>query len=52
MPACQSFVQLTPRGNTYEPMKNQPNLKLTYEVRKFIEQEKWKTNYDPLKRRN
>jgi transposase InsO family protein len=37
------------RGNTYAPVKHQPNLKLTYEVRKFIEQEKWKTNYGPLK---
>ncbi len=39
------------RGNTYAPVKHQPNLKLTYEVRKFIEQEKWKTNYGPLKMR-
>jgi len=37
------------RGNTYAPVKHQPNLKLTYEVRRFIEQEKWKTNYGPLK---
>jgi putative transposase len=37
------------RGNTYAPVKHQPNLKLTYEVRRFIEREKWKTNYGPLK---
>jgi hypothetical protein len=37
------------RGNTYAPAKNQPNLKLTYEVRLFIEKEKLKTNYGPLK---
>lgn len=37
------------RGNTYTPIKNQPNLKLTYEVRLFIEKEKLKTNYGPLK---
>lgn len=37
------------RGNTYTPVKNQPNLKLAYEVRLFIEKEKLKTNYGPLK---
>ena len=37
------------RGNTYVPVRHQPNLKLTYEVRKFIEQAKWKSNYGPLK---
>lgn len=37
------------RGNIYAPAKNQPNLKLTYEVRLFIEKEKLKTNYGPLK---
>lgn len=36
-------------GNRYRSPGLQPNLKLTYEVRKFIEQEKWKTNYGPLK---
>lgn len=37
------------RGNKYLPAKNQPNIKLTYEVRKFIEQQKQITNYGPLK---
>lgn len=37
------------RGNSYLPAKNQPNLKLTYEVRKYIEEQKLKTNYGPLK---
>jgi len=37
------------RGNTYLPAKNQPNLKLTWEVRKFIEEQKQITNYGPLK---
>lgn len=37
------------RGNRYYPAKNQPNLKLTWELRKFIEREKLKTNYGPLK---
>ena len=37
------------RGNAYYPAKNQPNLKLTYEVRVFIEKNKLKTNYGPLK---
>jgi len=30
-------------------LKNQPNLKLTHEIRKFIEEQKFKTNYGPLK---
>lgn len=38
-------------GNKYSPVKNQPNLKLTYEVRKYIEEQKLKTNYGPLKMR-
>lgn len=37
------------RGNTYLPAKNQPNLKLTYEVRKFIEHHKLISNYGPAK---
>lgn len=37
------------RGNNYYSAKRQPNLKLTYEVRKFIEQQKRLTNYGPLK---
>lgn len=37
------------RGNTYLPAKNQPNLKLTWELRKFIEEQKRITNYGPLK---
>lgn len=37
------------RGNTYLPAKRQPNLKLTWEVRKFIEEQKRITNYGPLK---
>jgi hypothetical protein len=37
------------RGNTYAPAKNQPNTKLVWEVRKFIEDQKLKTNYGPLK---
>ncbi len=36
-------------GNKYYPAKNQPNLKLTWEVRKFIEHHKLITNYGPLK---
>lgn len=36
-------------GNTYRSPQVQPNLKLTYEVRKFIEKKKWKSNYGPLK---
>lgn len=34
---------------THIPKKTQPNLKLTYEVKRFIEEEKLKTNYGPLK---
>lgn len=37
------------RGNTYLPVKRQPNLKLIWEVRKFIEEQKRITNYGPLK---
>lgn len=37
------------KGNTYEPAKNQPNTKLVWEVRKFIEEQKLITNYGPLK---
>lgn len=37
------------RGNTYASFKNQPNLKLTWEVRKFIEHHKLISNYGPLK---
>lgn len=38
------------RGDTsYQPTKNQPNTKLTYPVRRFIEEQKQKTNYGPLK---
>lgn len=33
----------------YVPEKNQPNTKLTYEVRKFINEQKIRTNYGPLK---
>lgn len=33
----------------YAPIKNQPNIKLTHEVRKFIEEQKRITNYGPLK---
>lgn len=36
-------------GNNYYPAKNQPNLKLTWEVRKFIEHHKLISNYGPLK---
>jgi len=36
-------------GNKYYPAKNQPNLKLTWEVRKFIEHHKLISNYGPLK---
>ena len=36
-------------GNTYSPFKNQPNLKLTWEVRRFIEHHKLISNYGPLK---
>ena len=37
------------RGNKYSPAKNQPNLKLTYELRKFIEHHKLISNYGPSK---
>src|SRR3989344_5830234 len=37
------------RGNTYVVAKRQPNLKLTYEIKKFIEEQKLRTNYGPLK---
>ena len=37
------------RGNTYLPNKKQPNLKLTWPVKKFIEEQKLRTNYGPLK---
>jgi hypothetical protein len=36
-------------GNRYYPAKNQPNLKLTWELCKFIEEQKLITNYGPLK---
>lgn len=35
--------------NDYQPIKVQPNLKLTKEVKKIIEECKLKTNYGPLK---
>jgi len=37
------------RDKGYIPIKRQPNLKLTFEVRKFIEEQKFITNYGPLK---
>lgn len=37
------------RGNTYLPAKHQPNTKLVWEIRKFIEAQKQITNYGPLK---
>lgn len=37
------------RGNTYANCKYQPNTKLVWEVRKFIEEQKLITNYGPLK---
>lgn len=37
------------RSNRYTPFRGQPNLKLTYEVKKFIEEQKLITNYGPLK---
>lgn len=37
------------KGNTYLPLRSQPNLKLTFKVRKFIEEQKLKTNYGPKK---
>lgn len=36
-------------GNTYHPRMEKKNTKLTWEVRNFIEKEKRKTNYGPLK---
>ena len=39
------------RGNKYTPVKNQPNLKLTYEIRRFIEHHKLISNYGPQKMR-
>lgn len=33
----------------YHSPKRQPNTKLTFEVKKFITDEKWKTNYGPAK---
>jgi hypothetical protein len=38
-------------GNKYYPAKNQPNLKLTWEVRRFIEHHKLISNYGPFKMR-
>lgn len=38
-------------GNRYYPARNQPNLKLTWEVRRFIEHHKLISNYGPLKMR-
>jgi len=43
------FKDYGSKGNTYAPLKSQPNLKLTYEVRKFIEEQKLRTNYGPKK---
>ncbi len=37
------------RSSDYHPKKQQPNTKLTSEVKQLIEQEKLKTNYGPLK---
>lgn len=37
------------RGNSYESGRMQPNLKLTFPVRKFIEERKLRCNYGPLK---
>ncbi len=39
------------KGNTYVPFKGQPRLKLTWEVRKFISEQKQLTNYGPAKMR-
>lgn len=36
-------------GEGYSSRQSHPHLKLTYEVRKFIEEQKLKTNYGPLK---
>lgn len=35
--------------HNYQSIKRQPNVKLTYEVKKFIEEQKLITNYGPLK---
>lgn len=35
--------------NRYRNMKNQPNTKLTQEIREYIEEKKIRTNYGPLK---
>jgi transposase InsO family protein len=37
------------KGNRYMPFKGQPKLKLVWEVRKFISEQKQLTNYGPLK---
>jgi len=37
------------RDSAYRPHRDQPNTKLVWEVRKFIEEQKLKTNYGPLK---
>lgn len=39
------------RGNTYSPAKNHPSLKLTWELRKYIEHHKLISNYGPEKMR-
>lgn len=37
------------KGNKYIPFKGQPRLKITYEVGKYIKEQKIKTDYGPLK---
>jgi len=37
------------RSPNYQSKRLHPNTKLTYEIKKYIEQEKLKTNYGPLK---
>lgn len=37
------------RDKDYAPEKRQPNTKLTYDIRKFISEQKIRTNYGPLK---
>jgi transposase len=37
------------KGNTYVAFKGQPHLKLTWEVKKFIQEHKQLTNYGPAK---
>ena len=37
------------KASNYQPIKKQPNTKLTYEVKQFIEAQKLITNYGPLK---